>query len=271
MRQTLRRTAGTFDLDREVQGTLHVSQRCRLGAASSQSNGGSLGSLEALVSPSEGPFPGGCSGTGSPARYAPSVIGVLLRFRHVTFAATVVLLIGLAFRQERELRAVDQLVLRRRRSLHAGLSEGGRRRSATTISSSWSTTIPTCSTPGAGPRGRAGRRGCAERIPGVQRVESLDAHAAALGRSTTRCSRSTACRRLAQDWRWAPRRAVKNIDLKTNAMTVAGRSGRGREPAALAALKDRLTNHPLFLGTLIDSTGRRRPWWSRLRKTHSTT
>ncbi len=39
-------------------------------------------------------------------------------------------------------------------------------------------------------------------------------------------------------------------------MTVAGAvRARRRTPRQLAALKERLTRHPLFLGTLIDATG----------------
>ena len=67
----------------------------------------------------------------------------------------------------------------------------------------------------------------------------------------------------------AAKRAVKNVDLKTNAMTVAGavRAAAG-DPTALAAIKDRLTRHPLFLGTVIDATGTTTAVIARLKKTH---
>ncbi len=63
--------------------------------------------------------------------------------------------------------------------------------------------------------------------------------------------------------------AVKNVDLKSSTMTVAGavRDAAG-DPAALAALKDRLTRHPLFLGTVIDATGTTTAVVVRLKKTH---
>ena len=67
----------------------------------------------------------------------------------------------------------------------------------------------------------------------------------------------------------AAKRAVKNVDLKTNAMTVAGavRAAAATRPA-LATLKDRLTRHPLFLGTVIDATGTTTAVVVRLKKTH---
>ncbi len=200
------------------------------------------------------------------------MIRALLAARYVTFAAVVILLVALAWSgQASELRAVDQLVLRRRRPLHGGSISRRPRRSATIISSSWSTTIPALLTPaGAGPGFRAGRRG----RPGTHR------------RPCSASSRSTPCRLL-----WAiddallaldrlpaiarnlalnaAKRTVKNVDLKTNAMTVAGAvRAAAADPAALAALKDRLTRHPLFLGTLIDATGTTTAVVVRLRKTH---
>ena len=68
----------------------------------------------------------------------------------------------------------------------------------------------------------------------------------------------------------AAKRTIANIDLKTNAMTVGGavRCRRRATPAALSALKDRLTKHPLFLGTLIDAGGTTTAVVVRLKKTH---
>lgn len=51
----------------------------------------------------------------------------------------------------------------------------------------------------------------------------------------------------------AARRSVKNIDLKSNGLLVAG-AVRSADAAGLAALKQRLTRHPLFLGTMIDAS-----------------
>jgi predicted RND superfamily exporter protein len=64
------------------------------------------------------------------------------------------------------------------------------------------------------------------------------------------------------------KRAIKNVNLKTNSMTVAGavRFAAG-DRAALGKLKDRLTRHPLFLGTLIDATGTTTAVVVRLKKT----
>ena len=79
-------------------------------------------------------------------------------------------------RQAGQLRAVDQVVLRRRRPGRWPLPGGREGRSATTTSSSSPTTTPTCSPPPgwtaspSWPR-RSGRR----RSTGVSRVESLDA------------------------------------------------------------------------------------------------
>lgn len=106
----------------------------------------------------------------------------------------------------------------------------------------------------------------AARIPGVLRVESLDAMPLlwkiddallALDR-LPRIARNLALN--------AARRGLKNLDLKSNTMTVGGVI-RDADPAALAALEDRLTHHPLFVGTLIDGSGTTTAVVVRLRKT----
>ena len=67
----------------------------------------------------------------------------------------------------------------------------------------------------------------------------------------------------------AAKRAVKNVDLNTSSMTVAGAvRAAAADPAALAKIKDRLIKHPLFLGTVIDKTGTTTAVVVRLRKTH---
>ncbi len=67
----------------------------------------------------------------------------------------------------------------------------------------------------------------------------------------------------------AAKRSLKNVDLKSSSMTVAGavRAAAGT-PAALAALKDRLRRHPLVLGNMIDATGTTTAVVVRLRKTN---
>ena len=108
-----------------------------------------------------------------------------------------------------------------------------------------------------------------DRIPAVQRVESLDAMPLlwSIDDALLTLDRLP---RLARNMAFnAAKRAVKNVDPKTNAMTVAGavRAASG-EPSALAKLKDRLTRHPLFLGTVIDATGTTTAVVARLKKTH---
>ncbi len=108
-----------------------------------------------------------------------------------------------------------------------------------------------------------------DRIPAVQRVESLDAMPLlwSIDDALLALDRLPGmARNLALN---AAKRAVKNVDLKTSAMTVAGavRAAAG-DRSALAKLKDRLTRHPLFLGTMIDATGTTTAVVARLKKTH---
>jgi uncharacterized protein len=108
-----------------------------------------------------------------------------------------------------------------------------------------------------------------QRIPAVQRVESLDAMPLlwSIDDALLALDRLPGmARNLAFN---AAKRAVKNVDLKTNAMTVAGAvRAAAKDPSALAKLKDRLTRHPLFLGTVIDATGTTTAVVARLKKTH---
>ena len=80
-------------------------------------------------------------------------------------------------------------------------------------------------------------------------------HAACSGRSTTPCSRSTGCPRSPASWRLNAAQAdgqePRPEDERDDGQR---RRPRGATPQALAALKDRLTQHPLFRGTLIDAT-----------------
>ncbi len=106
-----------------------------------------------------------------------------------------------------------------------------------------------------------------ERIGGVLRVESLDAMPLvwSIDDVLIALDRLPALARKAA--LGVARRTVKNVDLKTNAMTVSG-AVRGADAAALSRLKDRLRQHPLFRGTLIDQSGTTTAVVVRLRKTN---
>lgn len=106
-----------------------------------------------------------------------------------------------------------------------------------------------------------------DRVAGVLRVESLDAMPLIWSLDdvlTTLDRLPKVARNLALN---AAKRTIKNVDLKTNAMTVSG-AVRGADTDALEKLGDRLAAHPLFRGTLIDATGRTTAVVVRLRKTH---
>ena len=105
------------------------------------------------------------------------------------------------------------------------------------------------------------------RIEGVQRVESLDAMPLiwAVDDALLTLDRMPAiARKFALE---TAKRGVANLDLKSNAMTVGGaiRSS-GGDAAKRSALTDRLTRHPLFLGTLIDPRGTTTAIVARLKK-----
>src|SRR5208337_4928320 len=104
-------------------------------------------------------------------------------------------------------------------------------------------------------------------IAGVMRVESLDAMPLvwSLDDILIALDRLPAlARNVALN---AARRTIKNIDLKTNALTVGG-AVRAADPPAQQVLRVRLSHHPMFRGTLIDATGTTTAVVARLRKTH---
>nr|WP_303652424.1 MMPL family transporter [Paludisphaera mucosa] len=104
-------------------------------------------------------------------------------------------------------------------------------------------------------------------IPGVVRVESIDAMPLvwALDDALLTLDKlPNFARKPAMD---AARRAVKNIDLKTNSMTVGG-AVRGADAARRAAIQERLVKNALFVGTLIDPTATTTAVVARLRKTN---
>jgi predicted RND superfamily exporter protein len=114
------------------------------------------------------------------------------------------------------------------------------------------------------------------RIEAVQRVESLDAMPLlwAVDDALLALDRLPAmARNIALN---AAKRAIAHLDPggggsvpRPGAMTVGAaiRAAAG-DPAARSALKERLTRHPLFLGTVIDASGTTTALVARLRKTH---
>jgi predicted RND superfamily exporter protein len=105
-----------------------------------------------------------------------------------------------------------------------------------------------------------------DQIDGVLRVESLDAMPLlwSIDDVLLGLDRLPAfARKLALN---TARKAVKNLDLKTNTMTIGG-AVRAADKTGRAALRDRMTHHPLFLGTLIDASGTTTSVVVRLKKT----
>ncbi len=107
------------------------------------------------------------------------------------------------------------------------------------------------------------------RIEAVQRVESLDAMPLiwAVDDALIALDRlPSMLRKSALD---AAKRSVANLDLKSGALTVGGAvRAAGNNPTARLALKQRLTKHPLFVGTVIDARGTTTALVARMRKTH---
>jgi predicted RND superfamily exporter protein len=104
-----------------------------------------------------------------------------------------------------------------------------------------------------------------DRIAGVIRVESLNAMPLvwALDDVLLALDRLPAvARTVALN---AAKTSMKNVDLKTNLFTVSGVVGLV-DAAGREKLKNRLTHHPMFLGTLIDESGTTTAVVVRLRK-----
>ncbi|MGC8644406.1 MAG: MMPL family transporter, partial [Isosphaeraceae bacterium] len=195
------------------------------------------------------------------------MIGFLLRFRHVTFAATAVLLvllvlfgkrvsyeqsIGSFFADDDPYMAVYQKAARSFGDDNfvflvyddpALVTPAGLDRVAE---------LAAAVTP--------------ERIPGVRRVESLDGMPMVWAIDDALVALDhlpSLARKLALN---AARAAIHNVDLRTNALTVTG-AVRLADAAGRVKLKERLTHHPLFRGMLIDETGTTTAVIARLRKT----
>jgi hypothetical protein len=107
-----------------------------------------------------------------------------------------------------------------------------------------------------------------ENVPAVERVESIDMMPQlwAIDDALLALDRLPSfARNFAKN---AAKRTVKNIDLKSSSMTVAGAVRAATTPEQRKALKDRLVRHPLFLGTLINSAGSATAVIARLKKTN---
>jgi uncharacterized protein len=108
-----------------------------------------------------------------------------------------------------------------------------------------------------------------DRIEAVQRIESLDAMPLlwAVDDALLALDRLPAlARKFALG---TAKRAIANLDMKAGALTVGGavRAVAG-DATARSAIKERLTRHPLFLGTVIDASGTTTAVVARLKKTH---
>ena len=107
-----------------------------------------------------------------------------------------------------------------------------------------------------------------ERVFGVKRVESIDTmpQVWAIDDALLALERLPSfARNFAKT---AAKRSIKNVDLKSSSMTVAGAVRAATTPEQLVALKERLIRHPLFVGTLIDKAGAATALVVRLKKTN---
>jgi predicted RND superfamily exporter protein len=105
-------------------------------------------------------------------------------------------------------------------------------------------------------------------IPGVDRVESIDVMPLLwiVDDALLALDRLPGlARKVAFE---TAKRSIKDVDLKTSGMTVrAAVRGAANDRKALAALKERIIHHPLFLGTLVNSTATSTALVARLNKT----
>jgi predicted RND superfamily exporter protein len=107
-----------------------------------------------------------------------------------------------------------------------------------------------------------------DKVEGVLRVESLDTMPLlwSIDDTLLRIARTPPAARAFM--LGAAKKAVRGIDLKTNALTVGGavRSSAG-DPKAIDALKARVTRHPLFRGSVVGEKGVTTAVVVRLKKT----
>lgn len=108
------------------------------------------------------------------------------------------------------------------------------------------------------------------RIEAVQRVESLDAMPLLWAVDDALLALDRLPDLLRRSALSAAKKSIANLDIKSSGALSVGGAVRaaGNDPAALAALKARLTKHPLFVGTVIDARGTTTALVARLRKTH---
>ncbi len=105
------------------------------------------------------------------------------------------------------------------------------------------------------------------RIAGVSRVESLDAMPLVWSLDDVLIALDRLPAPLRKAALTTAKGTIRNVDLRTNALTVTGAVRAADEPER-QRLKDRLSRHPMFRGTLIDETGTTTAVVVRLRKTH---
>jgi len=107
-------------------------------------------------------------------------------------------------------------------------------------------------------------------IEGVLRVESLDAMPLLWAVDDTLLKVVQAPAPARNFLLNAAKRAVRGLDLKNNAMTVGGAVRAASDAGGvdvLRTLKERITGHPLFLGTVVDGSGTTTAVVVRLKKT----
>lgn len=107
-------------------------------------------------------------------------------------------------------------------------------------------------------------------IPGVLRVESLDAMPLLWAVDETLIKIVQAPAPARTFLLNAAKRAVRGLDLKNNALTVGGAvrsAADAHDAAAVRSIRDRVTHHPLFLGTVVDDSGTTTAIVVRLKKT----
>jgi predicted RND superfamily exporter protein len=107
-------------------------------------------------------------------------------------------------------------------------------------------------------------------VDGVLRVESLDSMPLLWSVDDVLLKLESAPALLRNALLTTARNAIKNVDLKKNAMTVGGAvrsAAAANDVATLAVVRDRVTRHPLFRGTVVDATGTTTAVVVRLKKT----
>ena len=107
-----------------------------------------------------------------------------------------------------------------------------------------------------------------DRIDGVARIESLDAMPLLWAIDDVLLTLDKLPKFARQRAIDLAKSRIKNVDLRTNALTVGGsiRSS-AATPESIAAIKERVIRHPLFQGTVVDAKGLTTAIVVRLKKT----